>query len=336
MHVCIHRNHANGHQVSTCALVDSGAAGNFISKDFALSHNITLIRCISPLTVEAIDRRPLGSGKVTHITQELHLRTGALHGENIQFYVLNTSHVPVILGLPWLRKHDPHIGWRSNHIARWSETCYTKCLNHVSPLSVRAVTVPPEQTTLENLPHEYHDLLEVFSKIKASNLPPHRASDCAIDLLPDSAPPKGIIFPLSQPESESMKKYIEEELAKGFIRSSTSPASAGFFFVQKKDRGLRPCIDYWALNNITVKFRYPLPLAPAALELLCTAKYYTKLDLRCAYNLFRIREGDEWKTAFSTNTGHYEYLVMPFGLANSPSIFQSFINDVFRDISIRR
>jgi len=128
-----------------------------------------------------------------------------------------------------------------------------------------------------------------------------------------------------------MKTYIEEELAKGFIRPSTSPAASGFFF-KKKDGGLRPCIDYRGLNDITIKFRYPLPLVPPALEQLRQATYFTKLDLRCAYNLIRIREGDEWKTAFSTTTGHYETLVMPFGLANSPSVFQSFINDVFRDM----
>ncbi len=89
---------------------------------------------------------------------------------------------------------------------------------------------------------------------------------------------------------------------------------------------------YRRLNNITIKFRYPLPLVPAALEQLRQAKYYTKLDLRNAYNLIRIREGDEWKMAFSTTSGHYEYLVMPFGLANSPSVFQSFMNDIFRDM----
>ncbi len=81
-----------------------------------------------------------------------------------------------------------------------------------------------------------------------------------------------------------------------------------------------------------MKFHYPLPLVPAALKQLRQAKYYTKLDLRNAYNLIRIREGDEWKTAFSTTSGHYEYLVMPFGLANSPSVFQAFMNDIFRDM----
>ncbi len=81
-----------------------------------------------------------------------------------------------------------------------------------------------------------------------------------------------------------------------------------------------------------MKFHYTLPLVPAALKQLRQTKYYTKLDLRNAYNLIRIREGDDWKTAFSTTSGHYEYLVMPFGLANSPSVFQAFMNDIFRDM----
>ncbi|KAK3549364.1 hypothetical protein QTP70_035069 [Hemibagrus guttatus] len=107
---------------------------------------------------------------------------------------------------------------------------------------------------------------------------------------------------------------------------------AGFFFVGKKDGGLRPCIDYRGLNTITVRYPYPLPLVPAALEQLRGARFFTKLDLRSTYNLVRIHEGDEWKTAFHTTHGHYEYLVMPFGLTNAPAVFQSLINEVFQDI----
>ncbi len=102
-------------------------------------------------------------------------------------------------------------------------------------------------------------------------------------------------------------------------------------FVAKKDGGLRPCIDYRALNKITVKFRYPLPLVPAALEQLRGARIFTKLDLHSAYNLIRIREGEEWKTAFVTPTGHYEYRVMPYGIANAPSVFQDFMHEVLRE-----
>ncbi|KAJ1600074.1 hypothetical protein NDA14_000490 [Ustilago hordei] len=106
----------------------------------------------------------------------------------------------------------------------------------------------------------------------------------------------------------------------------------GVLFVPKKDGGLRLCVDYRGLNEITVKNRAPLPLIEEQLFLLRKARIYTKLDLRAAYNLIRIAKGDEWKTAFGTQLGLYEYLVMPFGLANAPAHFQSFINDIFRDI----
>ncbi|KAK3546616.1 hypothetical protein QTP70_031231, partial [Hemibagrus guttatus] len=106
---------------------------------------------------------------------------------------------------------------------------------------------------------------------------------------------------------------------------------AGFFFIGKKDGGLHPCVDYWGLNAIMVRYPYPLPLVPAALEQLREA-IFTKLYLRSAYNLIRIREWDEWKTAFHTTSGHYEYLVMPYGLTNAPAVFQSLINEVFKDV----
>ncbi|KAL0186690.1 hypothetical protein M9458_018360, partial [Cirrhinus mrigala] len=103
----------------------------------------------------------------------------------------------------------------------------------------------------------------------------------------------------------AMEEYIKA-LQQGFIQP--------FFFLAKKDGGLRPCIDYRSLNSQTIKFTYPLPLVPATLEELRGAKVFTKLNLRSAYNLFHIRKGDEWKTAFVTPSGHYKYRVMPYGL----------------------
>ncbi len=101
-----------------------------------------------------------------------------------------------------------------------------------------------------------------------------------------------------------------------------------FLTQKKKDGGLRPCIDYQGLNKITVRNRHPLPLMATAFELLLGASIFTKLDLRNTYHLVRIRQGDEWKTAFNTPAGHYEYMVMPFGLA----VFQALINNVLRDM----
>ncbi|KAL0150962.1 hypothetical protein M9458_053734, partial [Cirrhinus mrigala] len=126
-----------------------------------------------------------------------------------------------------------------------------------------------------------------------------------------------------------MEVYIAEAFNQGFIRPSTSPAASSFFFVGKKDGVLCPCIDYRQLNSQILQQPYPLPLVPAALEELCGAQVFTKLDLRSAYNLVRIHAGDEWKTAFVTPTGHYEYQVMPYGLSISPPVFQTFMNEVF-------
>ncbi len=178
---------------------------------------------------------------------------------------------------------------------------------------------------LAAIPSDYTAFQDIFSKQAATKLPPHRPWDCVIDLLPGATLPKGRVYPLSIPERKAMEDYIKEALQQRFIHPSTSPAASSFFFVGKKDGSLRPCIDYRILNAL------PLPLVPAALEELRGARIFSKLDLRSAYNLVRIREGDEWKTGFITPSDHYEYQVMPYGLSNSPSVFQGFMSEVFRE-----
>lgn len=124
-----------------------------------------------------------------------------------------------------------------------------------------------------------------------------------------------------------MDAYIDLALAAGLICPSSSPAGAGFFFVKKKDGSLRPCIDYRGLNDITTRNRYPLPLLATAFELLQGASVFSKLDYRNAYHLVRSRAD----LGFNIPSGHYEYLVMPFGLNKAPTIFQALINDVLRE-----
>lgn len=136
------------------------------------------------------------------------------------------------------------------------------------------------------------------------------------------------IYPHSIPVQKTIEEYVEEALAHGYIRPSTSPATSSIFFVAKNYGGLRPCVDYCALSKITVKNRYPLPLIPAALEHLHRAPIFTKLNLRSAYNLIHIRKGDKWKTTVITTSSHYEYRVMPCGLANPLSVFQDFMNEI--------
>lgn len=136
---------------------------------------------------------------------------------------------------------------------------------------------------------------------KAKVLPPHRPNDYGIDLLPGATLPRGRLFSLSLSflERQAMEEYIQDSLAVEIICPSSSPAGAGFFFVEKKDKSLHPCLDYRGLNDMTVKNSYPLPLISTAFELPDGAKTFTKLDLCNAYHQVRIEEGNEWKVAFT-------------------------------------
>ncbi|KAJ1583965.1 hypothetical protein NDA11_001192 [Ustilago hordei] len=186
--------------------------------------------------------------------------------------------------------------------------------------------------TAADIPKPYQHLRDVFDEVEADKLPHHTEHDLHLELIEGGKPPQGPLYLKGPKEMSELRRYLDENLEKGFIRPSKSPARSPVLFVPKKDGGLRLCVDYRGLNEITVKNRAPLPLIEEQLFLLRKARIYTKLDLRAAYNLIRIAKGDEWKTAFGTQLGLYEYLVMPFGLANAPAHFQSFINDIFRDI----
>ncbi|KAL2078839.1 hypothetical protein ACEWY4_024583 [Coilia grayii] len=285
-------------------------------------------RLPAPVPARALDGHLLG--QITHITEAVEMLTSGNHRERMRFHLLSSPSVPMVLGLPWLRLHNPRFDWRAGSILEWGIECHQSCLRSAAPSTLPASPATPPDTS--NVPECYHDLLQAFSKAKATSLPPHRPYDCAIDLVPGATPPRGRLYSLSGPERRAMEEYIADSLTAGIIRPSSSPAGAGFFFVGKKDGSLRPCIDYRGLNDITIKNRYPLPLLASAFESLQGATVFTKLDLRNAYHLVRIREGDEWKTAFNTPNGHYEYLVMPFGLTNAPAVFQGLVNDVLRDV----
>ncbi|UTT89543.1 hypothetical protein NDA17_000901 [Ustilago hordei] len=175
--------------------------------------------------------------------------------------------------------------------------------------------------TAADIPKPYQHLRDVFDEVEADKLPHHTKHDLHLELIEGGKPPQGPLYLKGPKEMSELRRYLDENLEKGFIRPSKSLARSPMLFVPKKDGGLRLCVDYRGLNEITVKNRAPLPLIEEQLFLLRKARIYTKLDLRAAYNLIWIAKGDEWKTAFGTQLGLYEYLVMPFGLANAPAHF---------------
>ena len=134
-------------------------------------------------------------------------------------------------------------------------------------------------------------------------------------------------------EMEACREFIDEHLKSGKIRKSQSPQASPFFFVQKKD-GLHPYQDYWYLNEHMVKKTYPLPLISTLIDKLKGAKYFSKMAIRWGYNNICIKEGDEWKAAFTTLYSLYEPLVMFFGQCNSLPTFQAFMDSIFGDMIV--
>ena len=184
-------------------------------------------------------------------------------------------------------------------------------------------TPPPLKTLLE----EYAD---VFPVDLPDSLPPDRGVRHTIPLEPGGKPPWRPIYRLSPLEHQEVQTQIQALLDKGWIEPSASPYGAPILFVQKKDGSLRMCVDYRALNNQTVKNRYPLPRIDDLMAQLHGAKVFTSLDLAQGYHQIRITPEDVPKTAFRTPLGHFQYKVLPFGLTNAPATFQEVMNDIFR------
>jgi hypothetical protein len=187
-------------------------------------------------------------------------------------------------------------------------------------------TIEGDKPSLEDHPtlREYRD---VFPE-EVPGLPPRRDIDFSIELAPGAVPVSRTPYRMSTPELVELKLQLKEMMDKGYIRPSVSPWGAPVLFVKKKDDTLRLCIDYRQLNKVTIKNKYPLPRIDDLFDQLGGASIFSKIDLRSGYHQVRIKGEDIHKTAFRTRYGHYEFVVVPFGLTNAPATFMCLMNNV--------
>ena len=188
------------------------------------------------------------------------------------------------------------------------------------------------RTFEEMVPREFWRYRQVFEQKASERLPERRLGDHAINLEEGATLPNSKKYAMSPKERGALLEYLEENLAKGYIKKSESPAASPVFFIKKKDGSLRLVVDYRKLNAITIKDRFPLPLTQSLLDRLAEAYWFTALDLRWGYNNIRIRKGDQYKAAFVTEEGLYEPEVMGFGLCNAPATFQREMQRIFQDM----
>nr|AAT39297.2 Gag-pol protein, putative [Solanum demissum] len=198
------------------------------------------------------------------------------------------------------------------------------CIYHLVRVHDSSVEIPHFQSV---------PIVREFPKVFPDDLPgipPEREIDFGIDLIPDTHPISIPPYRMAPSELKELKEQLKDLLDKGFIRPSVSPWGAPVLFVRKKDGSLRMCIDYRQLNKVTIKNKYPLPRIDDLFNQLQGATCFSKIDLRSGYHQLRVRECDIPKTAFRTRYGHYEFLVMSFGLTNAPAAFMDLMNRVFK------
>jgi hypothetical protein len=328
------------------AVVDGGSQLNLISAIFAKERGLK-VDPLPDLLAEGVSGDKLTIYGTTDASISIEDSRGRHETQLVPFVVCDLRRFKVYLGLPWIDSCDPKINYASRRLlfrgrkyqgqptfkkigiedAEEFERSMRDTSVDVYACIVGSVSHNgPEETTSAQMPPQYAEFADVASEEDSAMLPDHGPQDLAINLVPDASPPHMPLYNLSQMELGILRKYLDDYLARGWIRKSKSPAGAPILFVKKKDGSLRLCVDYRGLNKITIKNRHPLPLIMESLDRLSRANFYTKIDAREAYHRIRIREGDEWKTAFRTRYGHFEYTVMPFGLTNAPAQFQAYIN----------
>jgi len=300
-------------------LLDTGCSIPLINRKTVVRLGIPLLRHDSAIPIENFTGEAVkGAGQ--YYTKPLTLQHQR-HTIRESFEVSPMEEgTDIFLPFWWIAEHPPQETWKDPEIRFDSAQCLEKCtVYEQADFSLTwddTVYTDPKArivgyvTTGQNkprIPAEFRQYLDVMGKEMANVLPKHGPYDCKIDLKEGSTAPWGPIYPLSETELQTFWEWLMEMEKTGKIRRYMSPVGSPILFVPKPNsRGLRLCVDDRALTKITIPNRYPLPLMQELQDRVQGSRWFTKLDLKNGFNLIRIKEGDEWKTAFQTRYGLYQ------------------------------
>src|SRR5258705_6822684 len=314
-----------------CTLLDSGSSHSFVNEVFAMNNKLKFSYLPNPIPLKMFDRStPSNVSKKVWIP--ITFSTGEMH--HLEFFVTNLDeNYSLVLGYDWLARHNPNIDWTETKITFREPKNPKKELasgrkidiHMVSAVTMTKLCKDPGTSTfvisttdlnlsqaaateiLDSIPAKYHEFRDVFSGEKAGTLTPHRPYDLQINVEEGAKPIHGPIYSLSPLELAALREFLEEHTRNGFIRPSKSPWGSPILFIKKKDGSLHLCVDFCALNRVTEKDCYPLPLISDLLMSPAPARIYSKIDLKHAYHLVCIAKGDEPKTTFHTRYSSYEW-----------------------------
>ncbi|KAL0554363.1 hypothetical protein IC582_008282 [Cucumis melo] len=328
-------------------LFDSGSSHSFISSAFVLHARLE----VEPLHHVLSVSTPSGECMLSKENVKACQIEIAGHVIEVTLIVLDMLDFDVILGMDWLAANHASIdcsrkevtfnppsmasfkfkGGGSKSLPQVISAIRASKLLSQGTWGILASVVDTREADVslssEPVVRDYPD---VFPE-ELPGLPPHREVEFAIELEPGTVPISRAPYRMAPAELKELKVQLQELLDKGFIRPSVSPWGAPVLFVKKKDGSMRLCIDYRELNKVTVKNTYPLPRIDDLFDQLQGATVFSKIDLRSGYHQLRIKDEDVPKTAFRSRYGHYEFIVMSFGLTNAPTVFMDLMNRVFRE-----
>ncbi|KAL0560774.1 hypothetical protein IC582_001187 [Cucumis melo] len=337
-------------------LIDCGATHNFVSEKLVTTLQLPIKETAHYGVILGSGTAIQGKGICESI--EVQMKDWTVKED---FLPLELGGVDVILGMQWLYslgvtvcdwknltltfyddkkkiciKGDPSLTKArvslKNLVKTWEEhdhgyliECRSMGIEIAEPITLHKEEKGEIEEKLLPILDQFKDIFEWPEK-----LPPRRSIEHQIHLKEGTNPVNVRPYRYAYHQKEEMERLVNEMLASGIIRPSASPYSSPVLLVKKKDGSWRFCVDYRALNNVTVPDKFPIPVVEELFDELGGALLFTKIDLKAGYHQIRMIDGDIEKTAFRTHEGHYEFLVMPFGLTNAPATFQSLMNSIFR------